>query len=133
MFYFSTLKCVELQIYKSYSTDEASVFNMFVHLVHCFLIRLIINIQQSSFITNSPVAKSGLQRSKDKSPVPSLFKQYICEGLLRFFYNEIRLITKRILNPNNVFITQNLHDITKKITEQANRLLVFRYVRTITY
>jgi hypothetical protein len=38
-----------------------------------------------------------------------------CEGLLHIFYNEFRLITKRILNPNNVFITQNLHDITKKI------------------
>jgi hypothetical protein len=34
-------------------------------------------------------------------------KQCICEGLLQIFYNEIRLITKRILNPNNVFITQN--------------------------
>ena len=32
--------------------------------------------------------------------------------------NEIRLITKRILNPNNVFITQNWPDITKKIAEQ---------------
>jgi hypothetical protein len=41
---------------------------------------------------------------------------------LRIFYNEIRLITKRILNPNNVFITQNWHDITKKIAEQTNRL-----------
>jgi hypothetical protein len=40
---------------------------------------------------------------------------------------------KRILNPNNVFITQNLHDITKKIAEQTNRLLVFRYTWTITY
>ena len=85
------------------------------------------------FIYNRLVTKSGLERSKDKSPVPSLFKQCICEGLLRFFYFEIRLITKRILNPNNIFITQNLHDITKKIAEQANRLLVFRYVRTITY
>ena len=47
--------------------------------------------------------------------------------------NEIRLITKRILNPNNVFITQNWHDITKKIAEQTNRLPVFRYARTITY
>jgi hypothetical protein len=54
----------------------------------------------------------------------SLFKQCISEGLLQIFYNEIRLITKRILNPNNVFITQNWHDITKKIAEQTNRLPV---------
>jgi hypothetical protein len=47
------------------------------------------------------------------------------------FYNEIRLITKRILNPNNVFITQNWPDITKKIAEQTNRLPVFRYGRTM--
>jgi hypothetical protein len=40
---------------------------------------------------------------------------------------------KRILNPNNVFITQNWHDLTKKIAEQTNRLPVFRYARTITY
>ena len=64
-------------------------------------------VQQSSFIANRLITKSGLQRSKDKSPVPSLFKQCISEGLLRIFYYEIRLITKRILNPNNVFITQN--------------------------
>jgi hypothetical protein len=54
------------------------------------------------------------------SPVPSLFKKCICEGLLQIFYNEIRLITKRILNPNNIFITQIIYDITKKIAEQAN-------------
>ena len=84
--------------------------------------------QQSSFIT-----KSGLQRSKDKSPVPLVFKQCICEGLLQIFYYEIRLLTKRILNPSKVFITQNLPDITKKIAEQTNRLPVFRYARTITY
>jgi hypothetical protein len=30
-------------------------------------------------------------------------------------------------------ITQNWHDITKKIAEQENRLPVFRYARTITY
>ena len=47
--------------------------------------------------------------------------------------NEIRLITKRILNPNNVFITQTWHDITKKIAEQTNRLPVFCYAWTITY
>jgi hypothetical protein len=57
------------------------------------------------FIYNRLVTKSGLERSKDKSPVPSLFKQCICEGLLRFFYFEIRLITKRILNPNNILPT----------------------------
>ena len=45
----------------------------------------------------------------------------------------MRLITKRFFNPNNVFITQNWHDITKKIAEQTNRLPVFRYARTITY
>ena len=42
-------------------------------------------------------------------------------------------ITKRILNPNNVFIAQNWHDITKKIAEQTNRLPVFHYAPTITY
>jgi hypothetical protein len=78
--------------------------------------------QVNDFIANRLVAKSGLWRSKDKSPVPSLFKQCICEGLLQIFCNEIRLITKRILNPNNIFIIQNWHDITKKIAEQTNRL-----------
>jgi hypothetical protein len=55
-----------------------------------------------------------------QSPVPSLFKQCICEGLLRIFYNEIRLITERFFNPNNVFITQNWHNITKKIAERPH-------------
>ena len=50
----------------------------------------------------------------------------------KFFITKIRLITKRILNPN-VFITQNWPDITKKIAEQTNRLPVFRYAQTITY
>jgi hypothetical protein len=40
----------------------------------------------------------------------------------KFFIPKIRLITKRILNPKNVFITQNLPDITKKIAEQTNCL-----------
>jgi hypothetical protein len=43
--------------------------------------------------------------------IPSLFKQCICEVLLRIFYNEIRLITKRFFNPNNVFITKTWHNI----------------------
>ena len=38
----------------------------------------------------------------------------------------------RILNPNNVFITQNWHIITKIIAEQTNRLPVFCYARTLT-
>ena len=38
---------------------------------------------------------------------------------------------KRILNPNNVFITQNWHDITKKIAEQTICLPVFRYAHHI--
>ena len=66
------------------------------------------HVNRVEFVYNEQAYKEiRLERSKDKSPVPSLFKQCIPEGLLHIFYYEIRLITKRILNPNSVFITQN--------------------------
>jgi hypothetical protein len=43
--------------------------------------------------------KSGLSRSKDKSPVQSLFKQCIFEGLLQIFYNKNQAYNEENFKP----------------------------------
>jgi hypothetical protein len=70
----------------------------------------------------SSTAKTGCHNRSNRYLNNIFLKTYY-----KFFIAKIRLIMKRILNPNNVFITQNLPDITKKIAEQTNRLPVFRY------
>ena len=60
------------------------------------------------FIYNRLVTKSGLERSKDKSPVPSLFKQCISEGLLQIFYNENQAYNEENFKPKQRFYYSKL-------------------------
>ena len=68
------------------------------------------NVVSSNPLYNLYIAENGVKHNN-----PNLH-------LLRHFFLWIN-----ILIPNNVFITQDWHDITKKIVEQTNRLPVFRY------
>jgi hypothetical protein len=68
------------------------------------LINIIYNIKGGIIdfsIMDKEVSSALEDLSKDKSLIPSLFKQCICEGLLQIFYNEENF------KPKQVFITQN--------------------------